>query len=178
MTKKTLVDIAERAGWTFVQTFVAVYTIGGVAELKSAAAAALVAAIATPTSAPVPAIAHGLFGLITGENVGKFFAMGCTRDWSPVSDPVAMAVPDLVPDTVPTVVEATAVPGIRCNVCSCMSSSSKSRSFSWEEYSGSKIPPGRKKESIRSASSSSSSPCIFNVRNLNGVRTGCESCVY
>ena len=45
MTKKTLVDIAERAGWTFVQTFVAVYTIGGVAELKSAAAAALAATL-------------------------------------------------------------------------------------------------------------------------------------
>lgn len=41
MSKKVLVDIAERAGWTFVQTFVAVYTIGGVDELKSAVAAAL-----------------------------------------------------------------------------------------------------------------------------------------
>ena len=38
-------DILERALWTAVQTFVAVYTVGGVDELKSAATAALAAGI-------------------------------------------------------------------------------------------------------------------------------------
>lgn len=45
MSKKEIKDIAERAGWTFFQTFVAVYTIGGVDELKSAVSAALAAAL-------------------------------------------------------------------------------------------------------------------------------------
>jgi len=38
-------DILERAIWTAVQAFVAVYTVGGVDELKSAAAAAFAAGI-------------------------------------------------------------------------------------------------------------------------------------
>ena len=38
-------DILERAIWTAVQAFVAVYTVGGVDELKSAATAAVAAGI-------------------------------------------------------------------------------------------------------------------------------------
>lgn len=38
-------DILERALWTAAQAFVAVYTVGGVDELKSAAAAAVAAGI-------------------------------------------------------------------------------------------------------------------------------------
>jgi len=38
-------DIIERAVWTAVQAFVAVYTVGGVDELKSAATAAVAAGI-------------------------------------------------------------------------------------------------------------------------------------
>jgi hypothetical protein len=38
-------DILERAIWTAVQAFIAVYTVGGVDEVKSAATAAIAAAI-------------------------------------------------------------------------------------------------------------------------------------
>lgn len=38
-------DLIERALWTAVQAFIAVYTVGGVDSLKSAAAAALAAGI-------------------------------------------------------------------------------------------------------------------------------------
>jgi hypothetical protein len=38
-------DILERAIWTAAQAFIAVYTVGGVDEIKSAATAAVAAAI-------------------------------------------------------------------------------------------------------------------------------------
>lgn len=38
-------DIAERAIWTAAQAFLAIYTVGGVDELKAAAAAGLAAGI-------------------------------------------------------------------------------------------------------------------------------------
>lgn len=38
-------DIIERAIWTAAQAFVAVYTVGGIDELKSAATAAVAAGI-------------------------------------------------------------------------------------------------------------------------------------
>lgn len=38
-------DIIERAIWTAAQAFIAVYTVGGVDELKSAATAAVAAGI-------------------------------------------------------------------------------------------------------------------------------------
>lgn len=38
-------DILERALWTAIQAFVAVYTVGGVDELKSAGTAAVAAGI-------------------------------------------------------------------------------------------------------------------------------------
>lgn len=44
-SKKLIKDIAERALWTAAQTFLAVYTIGGIDELKSAATAALAAGL-------------------------------------------------------------------------------------------------------------------------------------
>lgn len=44
-SQKLLKDIAERAVWTGVQTFLAVYTLGGLTELKSAGTAALAAMI-------------------------------------------------------------------------------------------------------------------------------------
>lgn len=44
-SKKLLKDVAERAVWTGVQTFLAVYTVGGLPELKSAGTAALAAVI-------------------------------------------------------------------------------------------------------------------------------------
>jgi hypothetical protein len=42
---KLIKDIIERAVWTALQTFAAVYTVGGVDELKSAATAAVAAGI-------------------------------------------------------------------------------------------------------------------------------------
>lgn len=45
MDNKLIKDIAERALWTAAQTFLAVYTVGGVDELKSAATAALAAGL-------------------------------------------------------------------------------------------------------------------------------------
>lgn len=44
-SKKLLKDIAERAIWTGIQTFLAVYTVGGLTELKAAGTAALAAMI-------------------------------------------------------------------------------------------------------------------------------------
>lgn len=38
--QKLIKDIVERAVWTAVQTFVAVYTVGGVEEAKAAGVAA------------------------------------------------------------------------------------------------------------------------------------------
>jgi hypothetical protein len=38
-------DIIERAAWTAAQAFLAIYTVGGVDELKSAAAAGVAAGI-------------------------------------------------------------------------------------------------------------------------------------
>lgn len=38
-------DIIERAIWTAAQAFIAVYTVGGIDEIKSAAAAAVAAGI-------------------------------------------------------------------------------------------------------------------------------------
>ena len=43
--KKLLKDIAERATWTAAQAFIAVYTVGGVDQTKSALAAAVAAGI-------------------------------------------------------------------------------------------------------------------------------------
>lgn len=57
-SKKLLKDVAERALWTAVQTFLAVYTIGGVDELKSAATAALAAALS---------VAKGFFATKVGN---------------------------------------------------------------------------------------------------------------
>lgn len=45
MDTKLIKDIAERALWTAVQTFIAVYTVGGVDELKSAFTAAIAAGL-------------------------------------------------------------------------------------------------------------------------------------
>jgi len=45
MNIKLTKDIVERAFWTAVQTFIAIYTIGGVDELKSAATAAAAAGL-------------------------------------------------------------------------------------------------------------------------------------
>lgn len=45
MSKKLLKDLTERALWTAVQAFIAVYTVGGVNELKSALAAAVAAGL-------------------------------------------------------------------------------------------------------------------------------------
>lgn len=42
---KLIKDIIERAIWTAVQTFAAVYTVGGIDELKSAGTAAVAAGI-------------------------------------------------------------------------------------------------------------------------------------
>lgn len=44
-SKKLLKDVAERAVWTAVQTFLAVYTFGGTDELKSAGIASVAAAL-------------------------------------------------------------------------------------------------------------------------------------
>lgn len=38
-------DVIERAAWTAAQAFLAIYTVGGVDELKSAATAGIAAAI-------------------------------------------------------------------------------------------------------------------------------------
>lgn len=38
-------DVIERAAWTAAQAFLAIYTVGGVDELKSAATAGVAAAI-------------------------------------------------------------------------------------------------------------------------------------
>lgn len=43
--KELLKDIAERAVWTAAQAFVAIYTVGGVDEIKSALTAAVAAGI-------------------------------------------------------------------------------------------------------------------------------------
>ena len=45
MTNKLYKDIAERALWTAAQAFIAIYTVGGVDEIKCAGAAALAAGI-------------------------------------------------------------------------------------------------------------------------------------
>jgi len=45
LDKSLLKDVAERALWTAVQAFVAVYTVGGVNEVKAAATAAVAAGI-------------------------------------------------------------------------------------------------------------------------------------
>jgi hypothetical protein len=45
LDKSLLKDVAERALWTAVQAFVAVYTVGGVDEVKAAATAAVAAGI-------------------------------------------------------------------------------------------------------------------------------------
>lgn len=45
MNIKLTKDIVERAFWTAVQTFIAIYTVGGVDELKSAATAAFAAGL-------------------------------------------------------------------------------------------------------------------------------------
>lgn len=55
MNKKVLKDVAERAAWTFFQTFVAVYTIGGIDELKSAVSAALAATLSVVKTATTAA---------------------------------------------------------------------------------------------------------------------------
>jgi len=43
--KKLIKDVLERALWTAAQTFIAVYTVGGVAEAKAAATAAAAAGL-------------------------------------------------------------------------------------------------------------------------------------
>lgn len=43
-------DVLERALWTAVQAFIAVYTVGGVDEIKSAATAAVAAGISVVKS--------------------------------------------------------------------------------------------------------------------------------
>lgn len=45
LDKGLLKDVAERALWTAAQAFVAVYTVGGVDEAKSAITAAVAAGI-------------------------------------------------------------------------------------------------------------------------------------
>lgn len=45
LDKTLLKDVAERAIWTAAQAFIAVYTVGGVDALKSAATAAVAAGI-------------------------------------------------------------------------------------------------------------------------------------
>ena len=45
ISKNLLKDVIERAVWTAVQAFIAIYTVGGVDELKSAAAAGVAAGI-------------------------------------------------------------------------------------------------------------------------------------
>lgn len=45
LDKGLLKDVAERAIWTAAQAFVAVYTVGGVDEAKSALTAAVAAGI-------------------------------------------------------------------------------------------------------------------------------------
>lgn len=45
LDKSLLKDVAERALWTAVQAFVAVYTVGGVDEVKAAFTAAVAAGI-------------------------------------------------------------------------------------------------------------------------------------
>lgn len=45
MNNKLYKDIAERALWTAAQAFIAIYTVGGVDEIKSATAAAVAAGI-------------------------------------------------------------------------------------------------------------------------------------
>jgi hypothetical protein len=45
LDKGLLKDVAERALWTAAQAFVAVYTVGGVDEAKSALTAAVAAGI-------------------------------------------------------------------------------------------------------------------------------------
>lgn len=45
LDKKLLKDVAERAIWTAAQAFIAVYTVGGVDAVKSAATAGVAAGI-------------------------------------------------------------------------------------------------------------------------------------
>lgn len=45
MNNKLYKDITERALWTAAQAFIAIYTVGGVDEIKCAGAAALAAGI-------------------------------------------------------------------------------------------------------------------------------------
>jgi len=45
MNNKLYKDIAERALWTAAQAFIAIYTVGGVDEVKCAGAAVLAAGI-------------------------------------------------------------------------------------------------------------------------------------
>lgn len=45
VNKELLKDVIERAVWTAVQAFVAIYTVGGVDALKSAGTAAVAAGI-------------------------------------------------------------------------------------------------------------------------------------
>jgi len=58
LDKSLLKDIAERALWTAAQAFIAVYTVGGVDELKSAATAAVAAGIS---------VLKGLFSTQVGD---------------------------------------------------------------------------------------------------------------
>jgi hypothetical protein len=43
--QKLIKDIVERAAWTAAQTFLAVYTVGGLEEFKAAATAAVAAGL-------------------------------------------------------------------------------------------------------------------------------------
>lgn len=43
--QKLIKDVAERALWTAAQTFLAVYTVGGMEELKAAGTAAVAAGL-------------------------------------------------------------------------------------------------------------------------------------